>query len=605
MVPTTSSSSSQISAVPSLEAGLQHAAPVQAISSTTISKPKCEASGKPSVQMQNHSPTAAAQNPGVSSSANSPSFFDDFNQMMQQFTKLGADLQGKVDQYRQQHQAQQDNAQNLQQQLNTSQAQLADIEQQLQHKARQLDQSELAKVEAQVQLAQAEGQIVQLKVEHADKDKEHQEREQQAAQQVSKTREAFSRLAEWQDAYNRLDAEANSLRARLAQYESNPPPAPLPPTHVPATASGGAGPVVGIPAAVPSGSKVPPPGFGLSAPPPNGPGIYPPSHQQGPAGPHQLQPQRHATGPLGPGAPPAPLVPPEHIHQHQLGEKELLEVFSSMLPADPDKAVHFTDSEVAGVNVQLMPLNWEQHYRHRFGSMIDFLMRYSTVFGRRPDGAYFRHAAGHPLPPNASGPMGGIPLKPWVLFGAGGPRGSDSGSGFNAPPHGAPQPPMGPPASQQPQQASGPSSADSVVHMEVGGYPPNPRGPTQLPNQLPNPSQLLPAPWFPAPPFGPGPFAPMLGAGGDPSAASMPMHGMPLSMGMPVVCHPGAPLPLSMPLSMPLPMLPGMSPMMFQGVAGGPPGMHDMMGAPFAPPHMAGMSHGAGMPLGHHDQGGR
>lgn len=190
--------------------------------------------------------------------------------------------------------------------------------------------------------------------------------QQQVADQQMALADLENRLRQWQDKYNSTEADNRGLRDMLGPRA--PAPGTLIATTPTAAQAGGAGgsfeaasvaaaPVApAAPAQRPAG-KVPPPGFGPAA--------------------ATAQP-----------AAPAPTAAAEALHMKN--EHELVSTLLSMLHASPHAAMFWGDAETAGLNVQLLPLNWATHYSRQYGTISAFMQQRPAVFGQRPDGAFYK-----------------------------------------------------------------------------------------------------------------------------------------------------------------------------------------------------------------------
>jgi len=72
-------------------------------------------------------------------------------------------------------------------------------------------------------------------------------------------------------------------------------------------------------------------------------------------------------------------------------EHQLVLAFLSCLRTDPSQATKYSDFDPMAVNVQLMPLTWDENYEYKYGSMHKFMSDRPMVFGVRDDGAFFKY----------------------------------------------------------------------------------------------------------------------------------------------------------------------------------------------------------------------
>lgn len=71
-------------------------------------------------------------------------------------------------------------------------------------------------------------------------------------------------------------------------------------------------------------------------------------------------------------------------------EHELVSTLLSMLHASSHAAISWGDDETAGLDVQLLPLNWTTHYSARYGTVVSFMQQRPAVFAQRQDGAFYK-----------------------------------------------------------------------------------------------------------------------------------------------------------------------------------------------------------------------
>lgn len=183
-------------------------------------------------------------------------------------------------------------------------------------------------------------------------------------------------------------------------------------------------------------ARLPPPGFDAV-----------PLHHQ----------QQQYPGPDTPGAAPGPLAPPAAAAPAQadlmgdgmpveMNEHQLVLAFLSLLPAEANQALRFSEQTETEVNVKLMPLTWDEHYQYKYGPMQHFMTDRPMVFGWRDDGAFYKYHNSEELVRNkmaqdaAAAAAAAAPAQP-----APAPADSSSKGGSFVPAH-AQQQPQGPPS---------------------------------------------------------------------------------------------------------------------------------------------------------------
>lgn len=177
-------------------------------------------------------------------------------------------------------------------------------------------------------------------------------------------------LRQWQEKYNSTEADNKGLREMLG------PRAPAPGTLLPNKAAAPA--TTGGPAGF-EGAGATSSGPAPTAPPAHRPGAKAPPPGFGPAPAAAAPPQ------------PPPAAAPEAAEAlHMKNEHELVSALLSMLHANPHAAIVWGEDETAGLNAQLVPLNWATHYGARYGSIISFMQQRPAVFAQRSDGAFYK-----------------------------------------------------------------------------------------------------------------------------------------------------------------------------------------------------------------------
>jgi hypothetical protein len=241
---------------------------------------------------------------------------------------------------------------------------------------------------------------------------------------------------------------------------------------------------------------------------------------------HPQQQQQQAT-PAAAAAPAA--VEASGAGVIEMNEHQLVLIFLEFLSVEPSKAVALSDNIEFAVNLKLMPLNWDEHYAPKYGSMHKFMADRPAVFGVRSDGTFHKFNNSEQLVQEKMAQDAAAAAEPAP---AAADSSSQGGGGF-IPAHSQAQPPhqqqpQGPPSGGwhghfQPMQqqqhlgpsgphSSGPLSGHGMHTMPIGMHMPSGLGPGPLPPHL---SASMGMPYYPHP----------MGQGMQGAPVSMPMAG--------------------------------------------------------------------------------